>query len=40
MPAYQFEAMQPNGKLSKGVLEADTAKAARSALRQIGRAHV
>ena len=33
MPAYQFEAMQANGKLSKGVLEADTAKAARAALR-------
>jgi general secretion pathway protein F len=33
MPAYQFEAMQPNGKVSKGVLEADTAKAARAALR-------
>ena len=33
MPAYQFEAMQANGKVSKGVLEADTAKAARAALR-------
>ena len=33
MPAYQFEAMQADGKLSKGVLEADTAKAARAALR-------
>ena len=33
MPAYQFEAMQANGKVSKGVLEADTVKAARAALR-------
>ena len=33
MPAYQFEAMQADGKVSKGVLEADTAKAARAALR-------
>ena len=33
MPAYQVEAMQADGKVSKGVLEADTAKAARAALR-------
>ena len=33
MPAYQFEAMQANGKVTRGVLEADTAKAARAALR-------
>ena len=33
MPAYQFEAMQSDGKVRKGVLEADTAKAARAALR-------
>ena len=33
MPAYQFEAMQANGKVTKGVLEADTAKAARASLR-------
>lgn len=33
MPAYQFEAIQLDGKVSKGVLDADTAKAARAALR-------
>ena len=33
MPAYQFEAMQSDGKVRKGVLEADTAKSARAALR-------
>ena len=33
MPAYQFEAMQPDGKVRKGVLEADTARSARAALR-------
>ena len=33
MPAYQFEAMQADGKVKKGVLEADTAKSARAALR-------
>ena len=33
MPAYKFEAMQTDGNVRKGVLEADTAKAARAALR-------
>ncbi len=33
MPAYQFEAMQPDGKVRKGVLEAETVKAAKAALR-------
>ena len=33
MPAYSFEAMHNDGKMRRGVLEADTAKAARSALR-------
>ena len=33
MPAYQFEAMQLDGKVRKGVLEADSAKSARAALR-------
>ncbi|WP_309684623.1 type II secretion system inner membrane protein GspF [Polaromonas sp.] len=33
MPAYSFEAMQNDGKLRRGVIEADTAKAARSLLR-------
>ena len=33
MPAYSFEAMQSDGKLRRGVIEADTVKAARSLLR-------
>ena len=33
MPAYSFEAMQSDGKLRRGVIEADTAKAARGLLR-------
>ena len=33
MPAYTFEAMQSDGKVRKGVIEADTAKAARGLLR-------
>lgn len=33
MPAYQFEALDAQGTTRKGVLEADTAKAARSMLR-------
>lgn len=33
MPAYSFEALDPQGATHKGVLEADTAKAARSLLR-------
>ena len=33
MPAYTFEALQPDGKTRKGVIEADTAKAARALLR-------
>lgn len=33
MPAYSFEALDPQGTTHKGVLEADTAKAARSLLR-------
>lgn len=34
MPAYQFEALSEDGKTRKGVMEADTAKSARSLLRQ------
>ena len=33
MPAYTFEALQADGKSRKGVIEADTAKAARALLR-------
>ena len=33
MPAYSFEAMQIDGKFRRGVIEADTVKAARSLLR-------
>ena len=33
MPAYSFEAMQADGKVRRGVIEADTARAARSLLR-------
>ena len=33
MPAYSFEALDPQGATRKGVLEAETARAARSALR-------
>ena len=33
MPAYTFEALQADGKTRKGVIEADTAKAARALLR-------
>ena len=33
MPAYAFEALDANGKTRKGVIEADTAKAARGLLR-------
>ncbi|MBP7452608.1 MAG: type II secretion system inner membrane protein GspF [Ottowia sp.] len=33
MPAYTFEALQADGKTRKGIVEADTAKAARSLLR-------
>ena len=33
MPAYSFEALDANGSSRKGVIEADTAKAARSLLR-------
>ncbi len=33
MPAYTFEALQADGKTRKGVIEADTAKAARAVLR-------
>ncbi len=33
MPAYRFEALEPDGSIRKGMLEADTAKAARSQLR-------
>ena len=33
MPAYSFEAMQHDGKIRRGVVEADTAKSARSLLR-------
>ena len=33
MPAYSFEALDPEGRARKGVLEADTARAARGLLR-------
>ena len=33
MPAYSFEALQADGKTRRGLIEADTAKAARSLLR-------
>ncbi len=33
MPAYSFEAMQADGKVRRGVIEADTAKSARGLLR-------
>ena len=33
MPAYSFEALDANGSSRKGVIEADTAKAARGLLR-------
>ena len=33
MPAYSFEALQADGKTRKGLIEADTAKAARTLLR-------
>ena len=33
MPAYAFEAMQSDGKIRRGVIEADTARSARSMLR-------
>ncbi|RYZ12395.1 MAG: type II secretion system protein GspF, partial [Comamonadaceae bacterium] len=33
MPAYSFEAVDPQGQTRKGVLEADTARAARGLLR-------
>ena len=36
MPAFSFEALDPNGRSSKGVLEADTARAARGLLRARG----
>lgn len=36
MPAYTFEALTANGQTEKGLLEADTARAARSLLRSRG----
>ena len=36
MPAFSFEALDPDGRASKGVLEADTARAARGLLRARG----
>ena len=33
MPAYSYEALQADGALRKGVIEADSAKAARTQLR-------
>ncbi len=33
MPAYSFEALDPLGQTRRGVLEADTARTARSQLR-------
>ena len=33
MPAYQYEALDAQGNTAKGVIEADTAKAARGLLR-------
>jgi general secretion pathway protein F len=36
MPAYAFEALTPSGQTEKGLLEADTARAARGLLRSRG----
>lgn len=36
MPAYHFEALQPNGQARKGVVEADSQKSARTQLRSQG----
>jgi general secretion pathway protein F len=36
MPAYQYEALSDDGATQRGVIEADTAKAARGLLRQRG----
>ena len=33
MPAYSFEAINPQGQTRKGVIEADTVKSARNQLR-------
>ena len=35
MPAYSYEALEKDGALRKGVIEADSAKAARSQLRSL-----
>ncbi len=35
MPAYRYEALDANGKPAKGLVEADSAKAARAQLRQL-----
>ena len=36
MPAYRFEALQPDGQPRKGVVEADSQKSARTQLRTQG----
>ena len=36
MPAYRYEALDADGRSQQGLLEADTARAARSLLRQRG----
>lgn len=36
MPAFQFEALDANGETQRGVLQADTARGARAALRERG----
>ena len=39
MPAYSFEALDAQGRSRKGVLEAETARAARTTLRGQGLVH-
>ena len=36
MPAFEFQALNPTGRTERGVLQADTARAARAALRERG----
>ncbi len=36
MPAYRFEAAQPDGKFEKGILDADSARQARAMIRERG----
>jgi type II secretory pathway component PulF len=37
MPAYRYDALDADGKAAKGLVEADSAKAARSAVAHAGR---